>query len=682
MAATGVRRAPPSLSARTPLAPWRAPINALVRARWCKGQASRPRQPLAATPSAAVLSSSSNRRRRPIAAAAAAAAAASPLAAATPTPRSPSSSSSWRDEVADACADPLALAKLTLRGRVDDPTGMPYRQATARPVEARGGSGGGGGKDAAAAAAVLCISTLTAKQDLTRNYRPGDTARRAVRDLLDFPWRSASLVRADGSGLRVQFSRKGRELVTRQRAGGTAAGGGASSSAANAAATPTPSTPAAAAAAPPVLLPSHDRRKTSLPLPPDEPDPFLQRLGLQSSETGKCKADSRRKLAQVNALLRLLDATGVLEDGLEQEKEEEEDNNDKEEERESAGLLLGKEEVHVLDAGCGASVLTFGIYRHLQKKAAAAARATATARAGSGAGAGAAVTRVRLTGIDTNAELMRRSAEHARALLDPSDLPASFLAMAIRDYDGAAAREQQQGGQTPPPVLPPPDIVLALHACDGATDEALALAVRTRARLILAVPCCMATMHRDYAARVKKAGKRRRRGSGDDEDDDKGDALLRAAVLRASARGSSSSSSSGSGESAVPPPPLPPPPPAELALAALLRHATLRNRLLDLATDSMRAALLRCLGYRADAVEFVPTEHTPRNLLLRAVLPAASRRRGGLSGRHGGLPLDRGAVREYRQMRAFFGGVAPPLEAMLERDGQLPGGWLDEEEED
>jgi SAM-dependent methyltransferase len=368
----------------------------------------------------------------------------------------------------------------------------------------------------------------------------------------------------------------------------------------------------------PRILPSHDRAK-ALPLPPDEPDPFLQRLGLQGPD-GKARADGRRKLAQVNALLRLLDATGAM--------EMEEDDEDQ------------AEEVHVLDAGCGASVLTFGVYRHLQKKA-------AQRRAERGS---AVAARVRLTGVDTNAALMRRSVEAARELLDPSDPPASFLAMPIRDYGRS---------DSDAPSAPPPDLVLALHACDQATDEALALAVRTRARLALAVPCCMVSMHRDYALAVK--------GSTAKDDDSE----LEAAVARAASRRRKQEAGGAT-------------PPSELPLAALLRHGILKQRLLDLATDSLRAALLRCLGYSADAVEFVSTEHTPRNLLLRSALPrrewqkAAAARKAGVAPPP--LPLDRAAVREYKAMRAFFGGVAPALEAMLERDGQLPKGWLEDEE--
>ena len=53
--------------------------------------------------------------------------------------------------------------------------------------------------------------------------------------------------------------------------------------------------------------------------------------------------------------------------------------------------------------------------------------------------------------------------------------------------------------------------------------------------------------------------------------------------------------------------------------AVVTRHGLLRERFVDVLTDAIRASVLRLCGYRVDAVEFVSDEHTPRNLLLRAV---------------------------------------------------------------
>lgn len=105
-----------------------------------------------------------------------------------------------------------------------------------------------------------------------------------------------------------------------------------------------------------------------------------------------------------------------------------------------------------------------------------------------------------------------------------------------------------------------PDIVLALHACDTATDEALARAVGWGSAVILAAPCC----HHDLAAQLRKVG-------------------------------------------------------APAPYGALVRDGIVRERLADTLTDALRALLLRSVGYRVSVVEFIDSQHTSRNSLIRAV---------------------------------------------------------------
>jgi hypothetical protein len=115
-------------------------------------------------------------------------------------------------------------------------------------------------------------------------------------------------------------------------------------------------------------------------------------------------------------------------------------------------------------------------------------------------------------------------------------------------------------------VLPgPPDVVLALHACDTATDDALARAVEWEAPLVLAAPCC----HHDVAAQLRRA-------------------------------------------------------PTPAPYASLTRHGILRERFADTLTDAVRASVMRLVGYRVDVIEFVESKHTPRNTLLRAVRTGAT----------------------------------------------------------
>ncbi|NHC14586.1 class I SAM-dependent methyltransferase [Motilibacter deserti] len=175
-------------------------------------------------------------------------------------------------------------------------------------------------------------------------------------------------------------------------------------------------------------------------------------------------------------------------------------------------------EVRVVDLGCGNAYLTFAAYRWLSERRSA-----------------------ELVGVDTKAQ----SREHGTKV-------AAELGWAdrVRFVEGTIADAPVDGA----------DVVLALHACDTATDEALARAVRWQAKAVLVAPCC----HHDVQRQLKAQ-------------------------------------------------------PAPEPYALLTRHGILRERFGDVLTDAIRAALLRLLGYRVDVVEFVDAEQTPRNVLLRAV---------------------------------------------------------------
>ena len=173
----------------------------------------------------------------------------------------------------------------------------------------------------------------------------------------------------------------------------------------------------------------------------------------------------------------------------------------------------------MVDLGCGNAYLTFAAYRYL-----------------TGRGA-----KVQVVGVDVRDDQRVRNSAAAADLGYAADV--HFVAGTIEDAH----------------VIFEPDLVLALHACDTATDQALARAVRWNARWVLAAPCC----HHDIAAQLKGA-------------------------------------------------------PAPSPYGDLTRSPILRERLADVLTDSLRASLLRINGYKVDVVEFVDSAHTPRNLLLRA----------------------------------------------------------------
>ena len=204
--------------------------------------------------------------------------------------------------------------------------------------------------------------------------------------------------------------------------------------------------------------------------------------------------------------------------------------------------------LRVVDLGCGNAYLTFAAYRYLADLG----------------------VKLQIVGVDVREDQRVRNTAIANDLGCAEQV--SFVAGTIED---AVLAEK-------------PDLVLALHACDTATDQALARAVGWNARWVLAAPCC----HHDIAAQLKG--------------------------------------------NAAPPP-----------YGEITRQAILRERFADVLTDSLRASLLRVHGYKVDVVEFVDSQHTPRNLLLRARL-------AGVTG-------DRA---EYDALTSQWG-VTPALEKLL-----------------
>ncbi len=208
----------------------------------------------------------------------------------------------------------------------------------------------------------------------------------------------------------------------------------------------------------------------------------------------------------------------------------------------------------VVDCGCGNAYLTFAFYYYLNHVLKIPAQ---------------------LTGIDVNGELLTRHAEKSSSL-GWSDL--TFQATSIIDFN----------------PVPSPDIVLALHACDTATDEALAQGIRWQSKLIISAPCCQHHLQEQLDHQ-----------------------------------------------------------PAPTPFAPVERHSILKERLGDILTDTFRALILRIMGYQTDVVQFVSSEHTAKNLMIRAVktLKAGDSR----------------FVQEYSALKEFWK-VTPYLEQLLGED--------------
>jgi SAM-dependent methyltransferase len=244
---------------------------------------------------------------------------------------------------------------------------------------------------------------------------------------------------------------------------------------------------------------AHDRAKTRM-LP--EGDPVLVALGISDRE-GRVKPSRQAKYRQVEEFLRELRA--AVDDAV------------------TSGSLrpTADDPLRIVDLGCGNAYLTFAAHAWLSRVRGLP---------------------VRLVGVDVKEQSRRHNTEVARSLGVEDEV--RFLTAGIDEV-----RLEQ-----------PPQVVLALHACDTATDDALARAVAWEAPLVLAAPCC----HRDISRQL--------RGH-----------------------------------------------PAPEPYALLTRDGILRERFADTLTDALRAALLRTRGYRVEVVEFVGSKHTPRNTLIRAV---------------------------------------------------------------
>ena len=241
---------------------------------------------------------------------------------------------------------------------------------------------------------------------------------------------------------------------------------------------------------------NHDHSKKRL-LKAD--DPFLLEVGI-ADKKGNIKPSMMDKYKQVEEFLRLLVPT--LEDAI------------------SAGHIsppTSANPLRIIDLGCGHAYLTFAAHQYLSS----------------------AGIPVRVIGVDIRESSRDRNNEIATRLGIEKSI--TFLAEEISKTSVSNS-----------------DVAIALHACDTATDDAIAWAVNHDVPMALFAPCC----HHDIQAQIKTA-----------------------------------------------------PEPWSI----ITKHGIMRERLGDLITDSLRMQLMKINGYRVEAIEFIGGVHTPRNLMIRAV---------------------------------------------------------------
>jgi SAM-dependent methyltransferase len=241
---------------------------------------------------------------------------------------------------------------------------------------------------------------------------------------------------------------------------------------------------------------AHDKKKDRLL---DSHDPFLLEVGIADAQ-GVIKPSKHDKYKQVEEFLRLLSPT--LNAAIE------------------AGQIhkpTAENPLRITDLGCGHAYLTFAAHQFLRSSGVP----------------------VKVTGIDVRPESRDRNNEIAQKLGITDTI--NFKAEEIAKTTAAVA-----------------DVAIALHACDTATDDAIAWAVNCGAKLLLIAPCC----HHDIQKQIITAPE---------------------------------------------------------PWGALTKFGLMKERLGDLLTDSLRAQILRIVGYRVELIEFIGGEHTPRNLMIRAV---------------------------------------------------------------
>ena len=245
---------------------------------------------------------------------------------------------------------------------------------------------------------------------------------------------------------------------------------------------------------------SHDRSKSRLL---DPSDPYLIAIGISDAQ-GNLKASKSDKYKQVEEFLRLL--TPTLTSAIKAEH---------------IAQPTAAKPLTIVDLGCGHAYLTFAAHQYLR-------------------GQGMPV---KVIGIDVRTSARDRNNEIAKQLGISSSI--EFRAEEIADTTLTSA-----------------DIAIALHACDTATDDAIAWAINSDAKLALIAPCC----HHDIQAQMNE----------------------------------------------IPQP-----------WSIITRNGIMKERLGDLLTDGLRMQIMKLRGYRVEAIEFIGGEHTPRNLMIRAVKTGA-----------------------------------------------------------
>ncbi len=238
---------------------------------------------------------------------------------------------------------------------------------------------------------------------------------------------------------------------------------------------------------------------------PNEAPELLQAIGLMNKDAS-ISWDNTRKFSQINHMLQLLEKPLLDQAGR-------------------------QEELNLFDAGCGTSFLSLAMAWYLKNKVGR---------------------KFKLVGVDSNKNVIETSKRRAKQIgvEDASNYIAGMIPTSAAEY----FKNEQEKNQRP-------NILMALHACDTATDFAIALGIKDKADVIAVAPCCQ----RELSEKMRV-----------DQ-------------------------------------------PIGHPYESVFNSANIRRDIAANLTDSLRMLHLRSHGYEVTATEFVPSEHTPKNRLLLAI---------------------------------------------------------------
>lgn len=180
--------------------------------------------------------------------------------------------------------------------------------------------------------------------------------------------------------------------------------------------------------------------------------------------------------------------------------------------------IESQEVIRIADMGSGKGYLTFALYDYLSQKMKA---------------------KVDMTGIELRPDLVDQCNDVARSC----------------QYDGLSFQRQSIQAYMPAEL----DGLIALHACDTATDDAIAVGIRASAKFIIVAPCC----HKQIRQELEKSKR-------------------------------------------------------DQTLSSIIRHGVFLERHAEILTDAIRILVMEYFGYKVKAMEFISDSHTPKNVMLRA----------------------------------------------------------------